>query len=65
MGHKPLAIHLLCNAAESRNRAVRSELVYIARQIDFNIPAFRSGIEVVSGEVESKILRVHARIVEA
>lgn len=57
--------NLLCNAAESRSRAVRSELVYIARELDFNISAFRSGIEVVGGKVESKIYRVHARIVEA
>lgn len=54
-----------CYAAEPWSRSIGSEFVDIARHIDFNISAFRSGIESMSGKVESKILRVDARIVKA
>jgi hypothetical protein len=54
-----------CYAAEPWSRSIWGKFVDIACQIDFNIFAFRSGIEVVSDEIESKILRVDARIVKA
>ena len=53
-----------CYAAEPRSRSIGGEFVDIARQIDFNISAFRSGIEAMSGKVESKILGVDMRIVK-
>ncbi len=52
-------------AAEPWSRSIGSESVNIAIQIDFNKFTFRSGIEVVSDEIESEILRVDERIVKA
>jgi hypothetical protein len=54
-----------CHAAEAWSRSIGSEFVDIARQIYFNISAFRSGIKSMSGKVESKILRVDVRIVKS
>ena len=51
--------------AKPWSRSIGGEFVDIASQIDFNISAFRSGIEVVSDKIESKILRVDERIVKA
>ncbi|MDQ1261737.1 MAG: hypothetical protein QG575_918 [Euryarchaeota archaeon] len=52
------------NAAESRSRAIRSQLVDIAAQIDFYITAFGSCVDAVSGQIESQVLGIHAGIIE-
>ena len=52
------------DTGQPRSQAIGSELVDVAAQIDHNMIAFGRCIDAVSGQIESQVLGIHARIIE-
>jgi len=52
------------NAGQPRSRAIGSELVDVAAQINLYITAFGCSIDAVSGQIKSQVLGTHAGIIE-
>jgi hypothetical protein len=60
---KPI-MHSGRNAAQSRSRAIRDQLVDVTTKIDLDITAFWCCIDAVSYQIESQVLGIHAGIIE-